>query len=399
LKHSSLKEKNNILNRFLVKNSELEELTTELSIFNIFKILKIEKTEIRHSNVLAWLLNPLESHGFTGLFVKRFLSTILLESEYPPFQPASIELMNFQDLEVMREWKNIDLLAISKANRLIILIENKIKASVSDQQLSRYLITVKEEYPKHKIIPVLLTLYTEESREDAEKTGYNPWSHEQMYQVVNQIYNQRFKNMSSDTKIFLEHYLAVLRRITMQDKKLITLCKSIYKKHKDAIDLIVEYGMTSQFQTAAETFILDKNDMIQLSSRSNAVWFIPKNWKRKMPTCGNGWGHLSEPYPIACRFKYWQGESIYRIGFIIEVGPMENNSKRLKLVEAFQKKDFKIGTKAFRQEAKYTRVHSTYVRISDPDDYDQIYKHLGDLLQKSQSALKDTTKIIDEFKW
>ena len=67
--------------------------------------------------------------------------------------------------------------------------------------------------------------------------------------------------MSPDTKVFLEHYLAVLRRITMQDKKLIDLCKTIYKKHKDAIDLIVDYGMTSQFQTAAETFISNQNNM------------------------------------------------------------------------------------------------------------------------------------------
>jgi len=195
MKHSNSLERHNILNRFLVGNNELEELTAELNIFNFFKILKIERVEIRHSNILSWLLNPLENHGFSDFFVKRFLSTILIESEQAPFQPARIELMNFQDLEVRREWKNIDLLAISNVNKLIILIENKIKSGVSDQQLSKYLIKVKEEYPRHKIIPVLLTLYAEGSREYAEKAGYIPWSHEQMCQVVNQIYNQRSKNM------------------------------------------------------------------------------------------------------------------------------------------------------------------------------------------------------------
>ena len=52
-----------ILDKFLVDNTELEELSAKLSIFNIFGVLRVEDTEIRHSNVLAWLLDPQGSHG------------------------------------------------------------------------------------------------------------------------------------------------------------------------------------------------------------------------------------------------------------------------------------------------------------------------------------------------
>ena len=51
------------LNEFLVGNSKLEELSAKLDEFDIFQVLRIEQTEIRHSNVLSWLLNPQESHG------------------------------------------------------------------------------------------------------------------------------------------------------------------------------------------------------------------------------------------------------------------------------------------------------------------------------------------------
>jgi hypothetical protein len=44
-----------LLNQFLVDNWELEQLSAKLAAFNILKVLKIEKAEIRHSNVLAWL--------------------------------------------------------------------------------------------------------------------------------------------------------------------------------------------------------------------------------------------------------------------------------------------------------------------------------------------------------
>ena len=68
----------------------------------------------------------------------------------------------------------------------------------------------------------------------------------------------------------------------MQDEEIVRLCKEIYRKHKDAIDLIVEWGATSQFGIVTESFITD-NNLFQLAVRSTSVWFIPKEWKKKMP--------------------------------------------------------------------------------------------------------------------
>ena len=185
----------------------------------------------------------------------------------------------------------------------------------------------------------------------------------------------------------------------MQDKKLIDLCKSIYRKHKDAIDLILEWGMTSQFQTVAEEFVKNQKNFLLLSTRPHSVWFIPKDWKNKMKACASAWQHLSEPYPVACWFNYWAGDSKYRLGFVIEIGPMDDNNIRLKLVKEFKKKDFKIGTKAFREESRYTRVYSSYIRIEDPDDQDLINNQLEQLWQKSQGAVKNTAKILSSFEW
>lgn len=70
-----------ILDKFLVDNTELEELSAKLAIFNIFGVLRIEEAEIRHSNVMAWLLDPQGSHGLGQAFLRRVLSTILLDLE------------------------------------------------------------------------------------------------------------------------------------------------------------------------------------------------------------------------------------------------------------------------------------------------------------------------------
>ena len=183
----------------------------------------------------------------------------------------------------------------------------------------------------------------------------------------------------------------------MQDEEIVTLCKEIYRRHKDAIDLIVEWGATTQFGTVAESFMMDNNSLLQLSLRPNSVWFIPKVWRKNMPPCSNRWKFLSDPYPIVCRFNFRSKRS--KIGFIIEIGSMEDSKKRLKLVNAFKENGFNIGKMAFRPESKYSRVHSTYRNIGDIDDQDEIKKLVDELWLKSKSKIDKTTKIIESFKW
>jgi PD-(D/E)XK nuclease superfamily len=56
-------EKLRALRTLVVDCPELRELERRLGPFNIFDVLKSAHNEIRHSNVLAWLLDPKGSHG------------------------------------------------------------------------------------------------------------------------------------------------------------------------------------------------------------------------------------------------------------------------------------------------------------------------------------------------
>jgi len=388
-----------ILDKFLVDNNELEELSAILSIFNIFKVLRIEEAEIRHSNVMAWLLNPQGSHGLGQAFLRRFLSTLLLDNESAivSINPANIELMDMRDVEVWRERLNIDLLASSESNKWVFFVENKIKAKATKQQLLKYIEIVKREFPNFRIIPILLTLEDEEDSDMLDQAGYIGWSHSKMYHVLNHVINQRQDRIPHDAKIFLDHYLVVLRRLTMQDEKIVKLCKEIYRKHKDAIDLIFEWGATTQFGTIAESFMTNNKKLDQLCLRTNSIWFLPKVWKQKMPVCSNRWKFLDDPYPIACRFVFRPKKD--KIGFIIEIGSLEDSEKRIKLVNAFSGQGFNIGKKAFLPEAKFSRVYSKYLSINDIDDQDEIQKLMDELWLKSKSKIDTTTKIINSFIW
>ena len=65
------------LERFVAENDDLLTLEEQIGRFNIFDALGIARVEIRHSNFLAWLLTPGESHGQSDLFLKAFLMDVL----------------------------------------------------------------------------------------------------------------------------------------------------------------------------------------------------------------------------------------------------------------------------------------------------------------------------------
>ncbi len=90
-------EKRAAIDYFLADNPELEELKARLETFNIFSALSIEQKEDQHSNVLAWLLDPEESHGLGDIVLKRVLSNMLLTTEKNDISlsAAKVELMNW----------------------------------------------------------------------------------------------------------------------------------------------------------------------------------------------------------------------------------------------------------------------------------------------------------------
>jgi len=54
--------------RNLVTDETFVKLRQMTKKFNIFEVMKSTHTEIRHSNILIWLLDPYENHGCGDAF-------------------------------------------------------------------------------------------------------------------------------------------------------------------------------------------------------------------------------------------------------------------------------------------------------------------------------------------
>ena len=141
------------LERFVAENDALFKLEARIERFNIFDALRIVHAEIRHSNFLAWLLDPAESHGLGGLFLKAVLMDLLRRTppgEHRLFSPIKLDGGELHGVEVRRESKHIDLLITCDDPSFLIAIENKVRSSEHSDQLTRYqkIVTENSELAK-----------------------------------------------------------------------------------------------------------------------------------------------------------------------------------------------------------------------------------------------------------
>ena len=62
----------------LENNVAFQQLNQQVNSFNPLKVLRMENYEVRHSNMLAWLLDPKENHRLNNYFLRKTLEHLLL---------------------------------------------------------------------------------------------------------------------------------------------------------------------------------------------------------------------------------------------------------------------------------------------------------------------------------
>jgi hypothetical protein len=144
---------------------------------SLMNILGVSKKELPHSNFLAWFFNVNESHNLGDYVIKEFIKIYFQENELSNFGNKSslsvfeFALMNFDDLEVRREHKNIDLILISQKNQLCIVVENKIKSSEKNGQLDRYKKYIEED-SAYKNFKYKIYIYLSLENQQIDKEDY-----------------------------------------------------------------------------------------------------------------------------------------------------------------------------------------------------------------------------------
>lgn len=368
------------LERFVIDNDDLLALESRIGTFNIFDALGITHAEIRHSNFLAFILDPAESHGQGQLFLTAILMDLLKMAppELRPFSPIDLDGADLRGIEIKREWEHIDLLITCKQPPFAVVVENKVYSQEHSDQLRRYESTVGYHV---RDLPTLLVYLTPDGDEPSEER-WLPYTYADIHRVLKRNRDTHENAIGDEVLVFLDHYLNLLGTRFMNDEVLDELCQTIYKNHRQALDLIWERVGSPESTTLREVVELIEGDgrWHLLYQSSKYVDFMPKSWSEWLsPSNGD------DGYPFCISLRSKTGKLV----FTPFVGPMMDAAKRSDIVTALRKQCPALGfkpSKAYQVEGKWNRIAATenILEWGDNDEPDR-----ADIREKVKAALDE----------
>lgn len=383
------------LERFVVENDDLLAIEEQIGRFNIFDALRIARVEIRHSNYLAWLLTPGESHGQGDLFLKALLMDILRKARQqgvtPPVSPVELDGADLQGVEVHREWHNIDLLLTCDDPNFVIAVENKVDSGEHSNQLQRYEDRTATEFPNAKRLFVFMT----PGGDEASGPDWVTYSYADLHRVFTRTRKANAGAIGGDVAVFLDHYLSLIGNRFMENEDIDKLCRRIYSNHRRALDLIWERVGTpaSGLIASIEKWLLERPDQwLRITTKQSEVEFIPTAWAKMLPPIGKRKTFEPEHW-VTVRLR--AGSTRLRL-FVI-VCPTTDGLIRKKVIERLliDKSEFGFSTFFKKKELTddWTRVMSEEVCTLPEDEeldvdavMDRVERRLVDFVEQTANV-------------
>ena len=202
--------------------AQQEERNRKGENYNLFSILSIERYELKHSALIANLLDPKGSHGCGDAFLRAFFEIALKGTAYP-FEKCTLphSYTEYYTGPIAGDTGGrIDILV--KSSHYGLIIENKIYAGDQDKQLTRYDNYGRETFGADGYLLVYLTLYgCDASKEStatksAEEVGYLRLSYaEDILRWLEQCV--RLADNKPLVRESLNQYIRTIKQLTYQD--------------------------------------------------------------------------------------------------------------------------------------------------------------------------------------
>ena len=202
--------------------AQQEERNRKGENYNLFSILSIERYELKHSALIANLLDPKGSHGCGDAFLRAFFEIALKGTAYPfeSSTPPNSYTEHYIGPIAGDTGGRIDILV--ESSRYGLIIENKIYAGDQDKQLIRYDNYGKETFGADGYLLVYLTLYGYDASKEstatksAEEVGYLRLSYAEdilrwLEQCARLAYDKPLVRES------LNQYIRTIKQLTYQD--------------------------------------------------------------------------------------------------------------------------------------------------------------------------------------
>ncbi|WP_019376137.1 PD-(D/E)XK nuclease family protein [Virgibacillus halodenitrificans] len=392
MKHDKELNNRQALEKFLMDVEILDKIESKLSNFNVFETMGMINTEIRHSNVLSWLLTPRENHELGDYIIKNLVQKVVYQTsnDIPGinYNPLEVSLLDYHDFSARREWKNIDVLTVSEANKFVIVIENKVWSSESEHQLKKYYDIIQEEFRDYHKLLIFLTPFGDEA---SNPQNWVSFDYNSLINIVEKGLSFKGDSLKNSVRLFLEQYIATVRRYIVGDNELEEICRRIYYKHKKALDLIYEYkpDIYSDIANDLEKLIEETPSLILDGSNKSYIRFTTEKLDKIFEKKGYGWTATKR----LLLFEFQNKNNKVELKLIIGPG---DNDQRKSIYEIAENNQGVF--KPRKYSPQYTQIYTKEFlpnHFDENPDYERIYKQIEKKFEKF--IYQDLVKIQEVF--
>ena len=230
------------LTELVIGNDDFEEIGRALEVFCPFEAIGVVRQEIKHAHFLSYVLDPQRPHDFGSEALRAFIAAVTraVHEQGGTLSPLDVHLMSLDGAEVRREWRSIDMLIVVPEPKLALAIELKIDAREHRDQLSRYLVTVGEEFPVGDGWQHLFLFLTKRGETASEDSGEG-WLAVGLQEVASGLSTLAAKQAGSpEARMMLQAYIGMLRRHHLGDERLERLAAQLWAQHGEALAFLAD---------------------------------------------------------------------------------------------------------------------------------------------------------------
>lgn len=194
--------------------------------FSVFAVLGTSDYEIRHSNVLGWLLDAGANHGQGSLFLELLWEQIAGEHSLPALSFTGGYAV---EREGENEEEKIDLLLRAQDRGWIIVIENKLFSPETGDQLDRYFRCIERRHAgvRHRIYLYLTPDGIAPARE-AASANWIPISYQAVKRALSRFLERPLPDRVGD---FLVQYLEHIERNVLKGAEEVERQRNLLNRH------------------------------------------------------------------------------------------------------------------------------------------------------------------------
>ena len=336
---------------------------------DIFDALRLDGSEEFNSNLLAWLLDPNGTHGLGGHFLQGFLAASGASRAIPAADRSSTTVEREKSLELDGGYGRLDIWIRNESANFACAVENKVWATESGDQLAWYRRVLARDHDGQRVHRVFLTRRGVPPDDPAEREHWLTMSYTDILRLVEGTMAAAGDAANEDVLALLRQYAITLRRNIVPEvsNDVHELARRIYRKHKRAIDLIIEHRERYEPNYVTEGFRMIRDAIggqpLWKDTTSNHPYarFIAADWEEFDELKLDGW-----PYALLL-FEIQVTER--RATLTLLMAPGEDEELRSSIFHRV--KDY-LDTVHAAQPAYtegYVRLH-TYGDILEEADYD-----------------------------